>query len=116
MVTKQFSNISFMKILGAIIISWILINLWTMAIKVFFYEYIGLSKTSVMHTLAVALGGTVAFIIYVNCIGEERCCIQSKMTGIVITPTASAHAIIDSEEEENETTQEKSFGQNELTK
>lgn len=58
------SNSFFIVILVAVIISWILVQLWTTAIEVFCYDYMGLSRKSAFAAFLIAAFFTIIFIIY----------------------------------------------------
>ena len=84
---------SFIKILIAIIISWVLINLWTIFIKAFFFNLLGLNKNNWIHTGLVALIFTFIFVIYIRNSGKERCTIENKMVGVLLPPASEAEVI-----------------------
>lgn len=92
--TTNVGTIVFLKVLGAIIISWILIHLWTTVIDVYTFEYLGLSQTSLKHTTSIAVVATILFIIYVNLCGNETNVIQNRMTGIIAQPLAVEDSIV----------------------
>ena len=79
------SNKTFCIVLIAIVFSWILIGLWTTAIKNILYRGLGLSESSWLDTLIVVIVSTGAFLYYVDCV-EEKALIRTKMTGILVSP------------------------------
>lgn len=86
---------SFIKILIAIIVSWILINLWTIFIKALCFNLFGLNKNNWIHTGLIALTFTFLFVLYIRNSGKERCTLENKMTGVIIPPNAGANIITD---------------------
>jgi hypothetical protein len=72
-----------LKILVAVLLGWILIQLWITAIDVFFYVYCGLSNTSAYHTTLVALLFTTIFIMFLFLSGDTSDTIKSNLTGII---------------------------------
>ena len=77
------SDKTFCVILVAIIFGWVLVHLWSIAIKNVLYRGFGVSKSSWLQTLIVAVVGTLMFLLYVHCV-EEKGAIQSKMTGVLV--------------------------------
>lgn len=62
---RELSELNFLEVLIAIVISWIIIDLWLRVIENFAYRTIGLSEKSTIHTLVVALVVTIIFITFV---------------------------------------------------
>ena len=62
---RELSELNFLEVLIAIVISWIIIDLWLRVIENFAYRTIGLSEKSTIHTLVVALAVTIIFITFV---------------------------------------------------
>ncbi len=92
--TKEISNSLFITILFAVIVSWILIQLWVTAIEAFFYSYMGLSRTSAWVTFSIAMLFTIIFIFYALCSGEAGNTIKSNLIGIVANTASVATPII----------------------
>ena len=82
------NNKTFSVFLVAIIFGWVLIHLWTTAIDNILYRGLGLSQSSWLHTLAVAVVGTLLFLLYVGCV-EEKGAIRTKMTGVLVDASLS---------------------------
>ena len=93
-IAGEVSTHTFTKILIAVIISWVLISLWTNVVDAYAYHYLGLDRTSVKHTLAIAVVGTILFLIFVNLCGDETKVIKSRMTGIVAQPAAEEDSVL----------------------
>lgn len=94
----QVSNIptySFIKILIAIIISWVLINIWTIFIKAFCFNLLGLNKNNWIHTGLISLIFTFIFVLYIRNSGKERCTIENKMIGVLLPPVSEANMVTD---------------------
>jgi hypothetical protein len=81
-------NWFFFTIFVAIITGWILIQLWTTTIEVFFYSFIGLSDKSALDTFSVSVFFTLLFFILINLPTKTSEVIKSNMTGIIINPTS----------------------------
>lgn len=88
------SGKTFARILVAIILGWILINLWTTCLEAICYHTLGLSKHYWLHTLIIAGIGTGLFLVYVHCV-EERDTIRTKMTGMVTGPPDPSASMTD---------------------
>ena len=86
---------SFVKILIAIIVSWVLINLWTIFIKAFFFNLLVLNENNWIHTGLVALIFTFIFVLYIRNSGKERCTIENKMVGVLLPPATETNVITD---------------------
>jgi Na+/melibiose symporter-like transporter len=65
------SNTQFLKLLTTIIVSWILVQLWTNFVQVFFYNYMMLSSSGAYDTFLVASAMTVFFILLVYLADES---------------------------------------------
>ncbi len=89
----EISNSIFLLILFAVIVSWILVQLWTTAIEAFFYGYAGMSERSAWHTFLVAAFFTIVFVFFVACTGETGETIKSNLTGITLTSPTVVQAI-----------------------
>lgn len=61
----EISKLNFLEVMIAIVVSWIIIDLWLRVIENFAYRTIGLSEKSTIHTLIVALVVTIIFIAFV---------------------------------------------------
>lgn len=86
---------SFIKILIAIIIGWVLINIWTIFIKAFCFNLLKLNKNNWIHTGLIAIIFTFLFVLYIRNSGKERCTIENKMIGTLVPPTTGANIITD---------------------
>jgi TRAP-type C4-dicarboxylate transport system permease small subunit len=61
--TKE-SYIYFLQLMFAIIIGWILVNLWQRVIDNFTFKYLKLNQDSLYHTTIIAGGFTLLFFIF----------------------------------------------------
>lgn len=61
---RNISQVGFEEILFAILLVWILVELWTRFIENFSYTTLGLDKRSSYHSFIVAAVVTVIFILY----------------------------------------------------
>lgn len=84
---------TFVKLLTAIIVGWVLVQLWVIFIKALAFQYAGLDKNSALHTFIVAAIATILFIAYLNCMEDQKADIQSKMTGISIAPYSTIQSV-----------------------
>jgi len=91
----EISNSFFLMILFAVIISWILVQLWTRAIETFFYNYAGMSENSSWHTFLVAAFFTIIFITFVACSGETADTIKANLAGITLTSPSIIKSIVE---------------------
>jgi len=85
---------NFIFILIAVIISWVVIQLWTTAIEAYFYSYLGLSQKSAVVTFLVASIFTLIFVmmaVFPSTIGIS---IQNTMWGATLLPGNVAQQII----------------------
>jgi hypothetical protein len=94
MVKEQISTSFFIIILIAVIISWILVQLWTTAIETFFYSYLGFSKNSALVTFLVALLFTLIFILYAVSSGEASETIKENLTGVTLSSPSVTQPIV----------------------
>jgi hypothetical protein len=78
-------DFSFYKILIAIIIGWVIIQLWANAVQVFFYTFVGLSKDSTFDTFCVAIFVTLVLILMLEREDDVSDKIKSEMSGLIIT-------------------------------
>lgn len=93
-IPNTLTNRLFVKVLVAIIASWILIHVWSNALDVFAYDCLGLNRRSALHTTGIAVVATCLFLVYVNCCGNEGSIIQTRMTGVLAQPVAGEDGII----------------------
>jgi TRAP-type C4-dicarboxylate transport system permease small subunit len=59
-------DISFLDVLFAIIISWILVTLWQRFVDNLLYDTLGLNQKSTYQSLVVAVAFTIIFIAFIN--------------------------------------------------
>jgi hypothetical protein len=62
--TKTANSLTFLEILFAIVIGWLLVALWQRVIENFAYITLGLNKDSTFHALIVALTASIIFVSY----------------------------------------------------
>lgn len=61
---KRAANLTFIEVLFAIVIAWLLVSLWEKVIENLAYHTIGLNPDSTTHSFIVALTVTIIFVAY----------------------------------------------------
>lgn len=80
--TKIVSDITFVEVMIAIVIAWIITSVWLRVIDNLSYNTLGLSDKNTLHTFIVALVITVIFIAFTFCV-------RTSVTDMVIGDTFS---------------------------
>lgn len=88
----QVSTIYFIAFLIAIIVSWILVDLWTKVIANLAYVTFNLKSSSTMHSFIVAGICTLVFLLYICLIEPVGSDVRFQMLGSVTTaPSIAVH-------------------------
>lgn len=83
--TNEISNTFFLIMLVAVLISWILVQLWTTAIETFFYNYMNLSRQSAWVAFLIAAFFTIMFILLASCT-EISETLRENLTQVSLSP------------------------------
>lgn len=82
--------LTFTQLLAAVLIGWILVELWVRAIDNFTFNCLGLDRNSPMQTFLIALILTGLFIGYVMMIGDDEDTAKSAVSQLQILPVIGA--------------------------
>lgn len=63
---RTIGEISFIELMLAVVIGWMLVDLWVRAIENFAYGTLGMNKKSSYHALIVAATVTAIFVVYLS--------------------------------------------------
>jgi len=66
------SETTFVQLLAAILIGWILVDLWVRVIENLAYRTMGLDIDSTYHTFLVAVAVTLLFVLYVRLFNDDK--------------------------------------------
>lgn len=79
---RAISHMTFVGVLPAVIVGWILVDLWGKALNSFVYSTLKLRPDLTFHVTIIALACTCIFIAYLVCMGRTGTKIEEQMTGI----------------------------------
>ena len=86
------SPVLFLVLLATVLLSWVVVALWTEAIKAFAYKTLALNPDNSLHSFVVAFVPTLALVGLLVCTGESGRKLSSSMIcasePAILTPVA----------------------------